>query len=133
MESMTGEAPSVTYAPHELSAEEIAPDQKEVTWWEQRFSSGPDAIAWIGAAVNSCDEIGNRVLKSAGVDDGDQETIRSTYLEIINQALSGVAGALSKRARRETSCLEGQLAPPQSSSDLRAYSLEIKLGERALP
>ena len=133
MESMTGEAPSVIYAPHELSATEIDPNQSEVIWWEQRFSSGPDAIAWIGAATDSWEEIGNRVLKSAGVDDGDQETIRSTYLEIVNQALSGVAGALSKRARRETSCLEGRTAPPQSSPDFKAYSFEITLGELALP
>jgi flagellar motor switch protein FliN/FliY len=133
MESMTGEAPSVAYAPHELSATEIDPNQNELIWWEQRFSSGPDAIAWIGAAAKSWKEIGNRVLKSAGVDDGDEENIRSTYLEIVNQALTGVAGALSKRARRETSCLDGRTAPPQASADLKGYSLEITLGDVAFP
>ena len=132
MESMTGEAPSVTYAPYELSPAELDPNQNELIWWEQRFSSGPEAIAWIGAATKSWGEIGNRVLKSAGVDDGDQETIRSTYLEIVNQALSGVAGALSKRARRETLCLEGREAPP-SSIDLKGYSFEIILGELVIP
>ena len=132
MESMTGEAPTVTYAPHDLSAAEIDPAQNELIWWEQRFSSGPEAIAWIGASTKSWEEIGNRVLKSAGVDDGDQETIRSTYLEIVNQALSGVAGALTKRARRETSCLEGRTAPP-SSIDLKGYSFEITLGELVFP
>ena len=132
MESMTGEAPTVTYAPHDLSAAEIDPAQNELIWWEQRFSSGPEAIAWIGASTKSWEEIGNRVLKSAGVDDGDQETIRSTYLEIVNQALSGVAGALTKRARRETSCLEGRAAPP-SSIDLKGYSFEITLGELVFP
>jgi flagellar motor switch protein FliN/FliY len=67
------------------------------------------------------------------VDDGDQETIRGTYLEIISQALSGVAGALSKRTRKETSCLEGRTTPPQSSADLKAYSFDITLGEQAFP
>ena len=133
MESMTGEAPSVVYAPHELSTAEIDPSQTEMIWWEQRFSNAPDAMAWIGAATKSWEEIGNRVLKSAGVDDGDQETIRSTYLEIISQALSGVAGALSKRTRKETSCLEGRTTPPQSSADLQAYSFDITLGEQAFP
>src|ERR1700730_8108038 len=79
MESLTGEAPSVTYAPHELSAAEIDPEQSGLIWWEQPFSSGADALAWIGATAKSWAEIGNRVLKSAGVDDGDQENIRSTY------------------------------------------------------
>jgi len=132
MESMTGEAPSVTYGPHELSPAELDSHQNELLWWEQRFSCGSEAVAWIGAATKSWEEIGNRVLKSAGVDDGDQETIRSTYLEILNQALSGVAGVLSKRARRETSCLEGLAAPP-SSIDLKGYSFEIILGELAFP
>jgi len=133
MESMTGEAPSVTHARHQLSAADIELNQTEMIWWEQPFSSGPEAIAWIGAPASSCDEIGNRVLKSAGVDDGDQETIRSTYLEIVNQALSGVAGALSKRTRRETSCLTGRAAPPQSAADQRSYSFEITLGGQAFP
>jgi flagellar motor switch protein FliN/FliY len=133
MESMTGEAPSVTYASHELSAAEMDPHQTELIWWEQPFSSGADAIAWIGAGAKSWQEIGNRVLKSAGVDDGDQETIRSAYLEIVNQALSVVAGAISKRARRETSCLEGRAVPPQASGDSKAYSLEVTFGELTLP
>src|ERR1700676_3034494 len=133
MESMTGDTPAVAYSPHEISSAEIDPSQTELIWWEQHFSGGHDAIAWIGATTKSWEEIGNRVLKSAGVDDGDQETIRSTYLEIIGQALSGVAGALSKRTRRETSCLEGRTAPPQSLADLKAYSFGITLGEQAFP
>ncbi|HXA66873.1 MAG TPA: flagellar motor switch protein FliN [Bryobacteraceae bacterium] len=131
MESMTGEAPSVAYAPHEVSTAEIDPNQTELVWWEQRFSNGPEAIAWIGAATESWEEIGNRVLKSAGVDDGDQETIRSTYLEIVSQALSGVASAISKRARRETSCLEGRTAPPESTAEFKAYRFQITFGEQA--
>ena len=131
MESMTGEAPSVAYAPHEVSTAEIDPNQTELVWWEQRFSNGPEAIAWIGAATGSWEEIGNRVLKSAGVDDGDQETIRSTYLEIVSQALSGVASAISKRARRETSCLEGRTAPPESTAEFKAYRFQITFGEQA--
>jgi flagellar motor switch protein FliN/FliY len=132
MESMTGEAPTVAYIPHEILPAEIDPNQTELIWWEQRFSSGHDTVAWIGAATKSWDEIGNRVLKSAGVDDGDQETIRSTYLEIISQALSGVAGALSKRARRETSCLEGKTAPPESTAEFKAYSFQMNFGEQAV-
>jgi flagellar motor switch protein FliN/FliY len=131
MESMTGDAPAVAYSPHEISRAEIDPNQTELIWWEQHFSGGTDAIAWIGAATKSWEEIGNRVLKSAGVDDGDQETIRSTYLEIVSQALSGVAAALSKRARRETSCLEGRTAPPESTAEFKAYSFQITFGEQA--
>lgn len=133
MESMTGEAPSVTYAQHELSAAQMEPEQVELMWWEQRFSGAPDALAWVGAAKKSWEEIGNRVLKSAGVDDSDEETIRSTYLEIVNQALSGVAGALSKRSRRETTCQEGRKSQPHSPPDVKSYSFELKFGDFACP
>ncbi len=133
IESLTGEPPYATFAPHEFTAGEIEPSQTELLWWEQRFSSGADAIAWVGAATKSWEEIGNRVLRSAGVDDGDAETIRSTYLEIINQAFSGIAGAVAARTGREVSCLEGKAAAPQSPSDLISYSFEITIGEQVLP
>ena len=132
LESMTGEAHSLTYAARELSAAEIDPGQADLIWWEQPFSTGPEAVAWIGAPTKSWEAIGNSVLKSAGVEDGDQETIRSTYHEIVNQALSGIAGVLSKRGRRETTCLAGRIAPPPSV-DLNAYSLELSLGQEAFP
>ncbi len=131
MESMTGEAPTLTYGRTNFPPPKSTPIRPNLIWWEQRFSGGPDAIAWIGAANKSWEEIGNRVLKSAGVDDGDQETIRSTYLEIVSQALSGVASALSKRARRETSCLEGRTAPPESTAEFKAYSFQITFGEQS--
>ena len=133
MESMTGEPCPITYAPHELSSAEIDPSQNDLNWWEQPFSSGPDAMAWIGAAATSWEEIGNRVLKSAGVEDGDRETVKSTYLEIVNQALSGMAGLLSKRARRETSCVEGRSAPPSVPANLLSYSFELTLGDQVSP
>jgi flagellar motor switch protein FliN/FliY len=133
IESLTGEAPLVTFAPHELSDAEIEPSQAEMLWWEQRFSHGADAIAWVGAATQSWQEIGNRVLRSAGVDDGDAETIRSTYLEIVSQALSGIAGTVAGRVGREVSCLEGKTAAPQSTAGGNCYSIEITIGEQAVP
>ena len=132
MESMTGEALHLTFAPHNLASAEIDPAQTEMVWWEQPFSSGPDAIAWIGGANKSWEEIGNRVLRSAGVDDGDRETIRSTYLEIVSQTLSGVAGTISKRTRREVSCLEGRSSPPPSPTEAEAYGFEISFPEAAI-
>jgi flagellar motor switch protein FliN len=131
--AVTGEAPAVVYAAHELPAAEIDPNQTELIWWNQPFSSGSDATACVGAPTKSWEEIGNRALKSAGVDDGDPATIRSTYLEIIGQALSGLAAVLSECAHREISCLEGQTAPPPSLAGWKAYSFEITLGQQVFP
>ena len=133
VESMTGESVLITFAPHQLAPAEIDPAQQDLLWWEQPLSLGPDSIIWVGAASRSWEEVGNRVLRSAGVDDATPEDIRSTYLEIVNQGLSGVASAVSAQAHKEVSCLEGRAAPPSASPGAGAYAFEITLGERAFP
>jgi flagellar motor switch protein FliN/FliY len=132
VESMTGESVLVTFAPSQLTAAEIDPAQKELLWWEQPLSLGPDARIWVAAAGRSWEEIGNRVLRSAGVDDATPEDIRSTYLEIVNQSLSGVASAISTRARKEISCQDGRAGPPPPAG-AGAFTFEIGLGEQAFP
>jgi flagellar motor switch protein FliN/FliY len=132
VESMTGESVLVTFASRELTAAQIDPGQQELLWWEQPLSLSPESRIWIAAATASWQEIGNRVLRGAGVDDATPEDIRSTYLEIVNQSLSGVASAVSTRARKEVSCQEGRTAPPHKTPEIAAYSVEITVGEQAL-
>jgi flagellar motor switch protein FliN len=131
MESMTGESFLMTFASRELSPEEIDPARQELLWWEQPLSLGPAARVWIAAPAASWQEIGNRVLRSAGVDDASSDDIRSTYLEIVNQSLSGVASAASARAGKEVSCEEGKAAPPPNSDGAAVYGFEIAIGEQA--
>jgi flagellar motor switch protein FliN/FliY len=133
MEAMMGESPYVTYVAHELSAGEIQGGEDELLWWEQPFTLGSEVLMWVGAKHQSWEEIGNRILKSAGVEDGDPESIRSTYLEIVNQALAGVAGTLSARARQEVACQDGKQAPPPVSDGASSYSFEISVGDMAFP
>lgn len=129
IETMTGEAPDVTY--DALSAD--AADPAPFLWYTQPFSIGSALTMWAGASEESWQQIGQRVLTSAGVEDGDPESIRSTYLEIVHQVLAGVAGVLTQKAGREVSCLEGQLAPPPDNSDSPRYSFEIHLGDVMMP
>jgi flagellar motor switch protein FliN len=131
MESMTGESILITFAAHELTAEEIDPAPADFLWWDQALSLGPEAHIWVAANSKTWEEIGNRVLRSAGVDDATPEDIRSTYLEIVNQSLSGVASSVSTRARKEVSCAEGHEGAPPASHGGAAYSFEIILGEQA--
>jgi len=133
VESMTGEPALISFVQRQLSPAEIDPSQQELLWWEQPLSLAPDANIWVAAAAASWQEIGNRVLRSAGVDDATPEDIRGTYLEIVNQSLSGVASAVSLRVRKEISCVDGRSAPPRSVSDATAYAFEITLGDRPFP
>lgn len=130
LEAMTGEGPSVSFAAQEITEEA---GQSEMLWWEQSFNIAAGSPIWVGAAASSWQEIGNRVLRSAGVEDSDPENIRSTYLEIIRQAFSGVLGALSARSGRKAACLEGKENSPPAFTDASGFSFKIKLGELALP
>jgi len=130
LEAMTGEGPSVSFAAQEIT-EEVG--QSEMLWWEQSFNIAPGSPIWAGAAASSWQEIGNRVLRSVGVEDSDPENIRSTYLEIIRQAFSGVLGALSARSGRKAACLEGKENSPPASTGASGFSFEIKFGEIAFP
>lgn len=131
MESMTGESVLVTFASRELSAEETDPARKDLLWWEQPFSLGPAALIWTGAPNDTWQEIGNRVLRNAGVDDPAADDIRSTYLEIVSQTLSGVASAASTRAGKEISCEQGKTEPPPPSHAGTVFAFDATLGERS--
>jgi len=132
VESMIGEPVLMTLAAHELTADDIDAARQDLLWWEQPLSLSSDTRIWIAASSHTWQEIGKRVLRGAGVDDAPPDDARGTYLEIVNQSLSGVASAFSTRVRKEISCLEGHAAPPSSSGN-EAYSFEITLGEQGFP
>jgi len=130
LEAMTGEVFSVSFAAREITQ---AAGQNEMLWWEQSFNVAPGAPIWVGAEGRSWEEIGNRVMRSAGVEDSNPEDIRSTYLEIIRQSLSGTLATLSARSGLKAACLEGSENSPPASSDACCFSFEIKIGDLALP
>jgi flagellar motor switch protein FliN len=132
VESMTGESALMSFVPHQLTPQETGPAE-EMLWWEQPLSLARDAVIWVGAAARNWQEIGNRVLRGAGVEDASPEDVRSTYLEIVNQSLSGVASAISVRARKEISCTEGRVAPPAGGRAASAYAFEITVAEQGFP
>jgi flagellar motor switch protein FliN/FliY len=112
--SMMGDAPKAT--PGTESVE--SPEGADVFWWGQPLSGSPDAMFWVGAPAPAWRVIGNDVLKSAGIDDGDDANIKSTYLEILGQSLSTLARALSARLRREIVCTDAGEAVPAPASSL---------------
>lgn len=113
LESMAGEAPGVQFDACEIpQTDAVAGD----LWWEQPLNLSPDARIWIGAGQQAWEGIGGRVLRSAGVEEEDPETSRSTYLEIVTQVLSGLAASISSRVHKELSLDPGREAPPGAGS-----------------
>jgi hypothetical protein len=60
-------------------------------WWSQKFNVTPDSELTIGAPALGWSELGARVLQAAGVDLIEQASAKSTYLEAVQQAMSGLA------------------------------------------
>ncbi len=69
----------------------------------QKFEGLAGAV-WIAASESDWVAAGNEVLRAAGIDDGDQSTLKSTYLETIGQALSSLASSITARVGSEVTC-----------------------------
>ena len=102
-ETMTGERPAVEW--------ESLPQAPagEMLRWRQWFS-GVEGALWINASEADWHAAGAHLLQAAGIDDQDPEGLKSTYLEVASQVLSGLGGPLSTRLGREVSRGDGQEA-----------------------
>lgn len=100
IETMTGERPS-----HEFEIAEDAPEEPaaDTLVCQQMLRLPAEGLAWLVAGREVWHAIGSRILQAAGVNDGDEETIRGTLLEIANQTVSALARSLSARLGSEVS------------------------------
>jgi flagellar motor switch protein FliN/FliY len=101
-EMMTGEA--VAIACHPAAGEE--PAGSGLTW-HQPFAGVAGGV-WLHAAAGDLAAIGSHVLRAAGVDDANADTLKSTYLETLSQAFSGLGLALSGKLKREVTPAGGE-------------------------
>jgi flagellar motor switch protein FliN/FliY len=80
-------------------------------WWAQNFSV-PGAQIAIGAPALAWSELGARVLQAAGVELIEQASAKSTYLEAVQQSMSGMARVLSERLSRVVETTSGRDEAP---------------------
>jgi flagellar motor switch protein FliN/FliY len=122
IEGMTGEKPEVSIGAG-VEGAAAAPDG--YTWWRQSFSLAADAHVQVGAPEDSWSAIGNSILKAAGIDDGDLESIRSTFTEILSQTFGGAARTLSSRLGTQVTTSADE--QPSSGPPASARTFEIKV------
>ncbi len=131
VEGVTGEHPSV-----DCVAEPAGPPTgtHDPIRWRQEFTLVSGAI-WLVAEEEAWRGLAGAVLKAAEIEEpGDAEAartrLRSEYLEIVRQAMPGVAQALSERARAEVT--------PSGGDQLNVIGeaswggIEVKLGGSAV-
>ena len=79
--------------------------------WRQRFTGGPvkeTASAWVVAAETEWVSGSKQVLLAAGIEDGDEATLKSTHNETLSQVLTGIAMDMSARVGHEVTCTGGE-------------------------
>jgi flagellar motor switch protein FliN/FliY len=84
-----------------------APEAEEgALHWRQPLPPLAGAV-WVIAASSATAASGAYVLRAVGVEESDHAEQQSTFLEILNQALAGLAQALTARLKREVNSSGG--------------------------
>ena len=119
VEAMTGEPAQV-----QIGVDEPAPPDG-AAWWRQPFELGPGASFWVGAPRGTWIAVGAKVLSGAGIDDSTEEDQRSTYQEILQQALAGLAHGFTGLVGREIQAGHGEDSGPPPE---RMAEFQLTLG-----
>ena len=121
VETMTGERPAIEF--------ETANPPAGVLAWYQPFDGASGAV-WLSVAEADFKAIGGHILKAAGLEDADAETIKSTYFETVSQVLAGLAQAMSGRLNSEVTLPPGR---EKNEQDAAAAALDWSRAAIKLP
>ena len=124
LEAMTEVAPRLSWQP---AGRPAAAPESETLWWEQPLTGIAGAGLWVGAPSGTWQHAGALALKAAGLETIDAGEARSTWIEILNQALSAVARAIGGVAGSEVTCEAGaEHFPAQEVQDWASVSLAFE-------
>jgi flagellar motor switch protein FliN/FliY len=93
---------------------------------EQPFSLGPGCLLRVATPELVWREVGTLVLKAAGIEEVGREDALSTFQEVLSQAFSGVAQAMTERLGNEVTC-EAKTDKESLPEDAMGFSLAIDL------
>ena len=75
--------------------------------WQQTFSVIEGPSFWIAAGKDLWEALGTITLEAAGIEEVTEEDCRSTWQEILNQTMAGVASAMTADQAREVTAVKG--------------------------
>ncbi len=105
--------------------EAAAEPPEDALVWEQGFDVGDGCRVVVAASEASWEKIGGEALKAAGVDELDRDSVRGTYLELLSQALSGVASEIGSLLGRNISAVDGREIPAGAGQVSRVLQLVL--------
>ncbi len=122
-ETMAGERPAI-------EIEQVPEPPADATLrWRQPFA-GVQGSAWVAASESAWTAAGGHVLRAAGIEESDAASLKSTYFEMISQALSGIASLMGARIGHEVSCISGEESS-EGPADAMWAVLRLRLGSEA--
>ena len=92
LEGMSGARPEHTVEPSEIPSAELR--------WLQKLGTLPEGIYLAGTDADVL-AVGQNVMLSAGIDDSSPEELKSTFQEVLGQAVSLLGRAITSRLQRE--------------------------------
>jgi flagellar motor switch protein FliN/FliY len=84
------------------------PKLEEPVIWQQSFSAADGPSLWIVAGRDLWEVLGRLTLEVAGLDEVTDVDCRSTWLELVNQTVAGVAAGIAADSGKEVSVLKGE-------------------------
>ncbi len=105
LEGMLGQ--SWTIVPKNAVSPEKASEGEALHIWGQRLTIHADPLFRVMAGPSCWRTIGVSALRAAGIDEASDADILSTYVEILTQALSGVARTVGSQVGKEVGLAKG--------------------------
>ena len=94
--------------------------------WSQKLNLHEEPMIQVAAESAVWREIGTRALVTVGLENPEESDVKATYLELLTQALSGLARYLAGKAGIEVTLESGVEAPlPESSGGLQLECLRL--------
>jgi flagellar motor switch protein FliN/FliY len=101
---MTGQ----TFAVAALDSIADLPVLEEPIVWQQSFSTADGPSLWIVAGRDIWEAMGRLTLEAAGLDEVTDVDCRSTWLECVNQIVSGIAAGIAADLGKDVAVLSGE-------------------------
>ena len=100
------------------------PTKGETFVWRQPFDLVDGASVEIAIPAAGWRAVGCRILAAAGIEGAGDEDSKPTYLEVLQQSLSGLASALSAAVGREVGCGKGSEINTAASTHGITFEIE---------
>ena len=125
LESVTGNLPAVETGSDAIPAEDL-PDVAGAKWFQFRVEGNANAALAVGARESHWFRIGKCSLDSIGLQDASDADAQNTCQEVLQQVVSGLAGAVAGRAGRRVDLSAAvSVARPPESMPLRAIAVNL--------